>query len=94
MIYSIWNPMLGNYDYYEGPEPTLNRSLPARISGIAPEDAAYALPRTAQHVGRGPVAKGVVAERKGAFASLGEWEDHFKWIGLAVAGWLLWRASR
>lgn len=94
MIYSVWNPHLGNYDYYDGPEPPLSRSLSTRASGIAPEDAAYALPSVAKHVGRGPVAKGVIAERKGALAALGEWEGTFKWVGLAVAGILLWRFMR
>jgi hypothetical protein len=67
MIYSVWNQNARAYDYYESSgavpisSPSPRHLKSTETLGIPPEKAGWPLPPSARLVGRGQVAKGVIA---------------------------------
>lgn len=67
MLYSVWNPSIRAFDYYDSPgTPALTNApkpdhLRARELGSTIEQAAWPLPADAVKVGRGLQAQGMVA---------------------------------
>lgn len=67
MVYSVWRPELGRYDYYETPPSVGDTQTPIphifkrREIGVTPEEASWKLPASAKRTGSGMAAKGVVA---------------------------------
>lgn len=98
MLYSVWDPSARSYDYYQTaaaaptapPDPT---HLERKALGLATEEAAWPLPSDARWVGRGAVARGVVAAKRGALGSFAGGKTAPA-IGFALAAWLLWRSMR
>jgi hypothetical protein len=93
MIYSVWSWGKKQYDYYhtdeDPPFVPKARSLPASSIGIAPEDAAAPLPKSAVPAGSGVDAKGYIAVHGGP-----EGIDKSKiaiFVGLTIAAYGLWK---
>jgi hypothetical protein len=102
-LYSVWNPHARHYEYYQAagdeplgpPDP---RHMPRRPAlGVAPTSAAWPLPAGARLVGRGPYARGKVAETSARRASgMGDgdwWSSDLRWIlglGSVVVAFMFW----
>ena len=88
MMYSVWNQGQKGYDYYQTQTPhnkVNSRSpghIPTKTLGATVPQAAWPLPAGAKLIGRGDIARGHVAARKG-FAGLGQSEG-----GPGLALWL------
>jgi hypothetical protein len=74
VIYSVWNQGRRGYDYYETSEPArANAPMPRHVGGgsslgIVPDALAWPLPSDAREIGFGPLARGLIAEKKDGFA--------------------------
>lgn len=94
MVYSVWRPELGLYDYYEDGRREVGPPVPSHIpvgsSGIVPEAAAYPLPADARRTGRGAEARGMVA-RLGGVDGGSNWTVP---LGLVLIGYGLYRFTR
>lgn len=98
MTYSVWDPAARTYLYYEDgvndPRPPVAKHLPSRELGVASGNAGWPLPTSAKLVGKGPVAKGMIATRNQAGA-LGDVSlSQRNWLiigGFGLAAWGLWK---
>lgn len=100
MIYSVWNQGARKYDYYESPEvqKQLHAPVPSHIPaaelGANIDQAAWPLPASAVIVGRGDVAKGRIAVRRGAQALSGIPDrSTVAMFGLGLVAFLLWKTG-
>lgn len=107
MIYSLWVPDRGGYQYFEVPErrglgddlpvPRLAQSSPI---GVASTSIGRTIPLSGKLVGAGPLAKGSVAplDRTGlSGGDVAEQMTRMLWVGAAAlvglwAGWY-WRGK-
>lgn len=105
MIYSVYNPTSKTYDYYEGPGPGGTHAGTPPIArgrnalGATPEQASWKVPAGAKRVGRGPVARGRIAELGGLSSfGLGDVGDiaanPLAFAALAVAGYFMYKRMR
>ena len=102
MRYSVWNGQ--QYDFYEAPGSLRDGvfapspKIRARRSlGVAPEEAATALPRGAKLVGRGSFPQGTIATCNGGESPLGMLDFDSPTVRLVTAGaaiYAIYRAFR
>jgi len=97
VIYSVYRPETGVYDYYETPEQTAKNPDPQFLTGrgataalgLSSTDAGWQLPGNARKVGEGKQARGMIATRNGG--SLGGFEVPGGGFGVAaILGGLWW----
>jgi hypothetical protein len=101
MIYSIFSPERGEYDYFESPDQLpLNADLPvpslppvAGQIGVPAMDAGRPLPGNAKPIGRGWHAHGMLARRSGGLGAFslnpsGAW---MVVVAGAIAAWLWYK---
>ena len=102
MIYSIFIPERGEYEYYESADVQLplNADLPvpalpaiAGQIGVPAIDAGRPLPANAKPIGRGWHARGMVAQRRGGLGAFslnpsGAW---MVVVAGAIAAWLWYK---
>jgi len=78
MVFSVWRPAIGRYDYFETPaleaefyEPAQPKHLKggAKGVGVSVERATWALPSNAVHTGQGTAAKGMIAQKHSAMGA-------------------------
>lgn len=91
MIYSLWDPALRAYRYFETSEPEDSHARPAHLRpdrlGLAPEQAGWPLPPGARPVGSGALAKG-------RLAGLAGMPTPVPWTALAAVAALAWLALK
>jgi hypothetical protein len=96
-LYSVWNPGVHAYDYYQGMGAALRDGVFAEPAtrrqgsaiGLTPDEAADRLPSGAKKVGSGDVAKGTIA-------SLGAAPENSTTalLLLGVAALILWKVAK
>jgi hypothetical protein len=99
MIYSVWNPSLGAFDYFEGAheQSQLNAEKPqhlvSRTLGATVEQAAWPAPGNLRQIGSGTEAIGRIATRRiGALGDSVIGELSLVKAGLlAISGYLAWK---
>lgn len=76
MTYSVWDPASRMYDYYATPAAAKDVEVPSSKHlrgdtpiGLPAEGAAWPLPANAKRIGRGRIAKGMIASRGGSALS-------------------------
>ena len=95
MRYSVWNPAIRAYDYYQARgDGKIHAGAPPRVVssslGATPDQAAWPLPADAVKTGSGEMPQGRIASREpGQFVI-----DLPKSVFYAAIGYLLWRALR
>lgn len=96
MVYSVWDPVKHVYTYYNGPAlPYGEVPAPKHISpeplGVAPDGAAWPLPRNVVKIGEGREARGMIASAGTEPVGTLGW---LVVVGLLVAGYSLNKALR
>lgn len=96
MLYSVWKPELGLYEYYQDGKHVLDEQPTPKIRnktklGVTLSDASWKLPSGAKNVGSGTNAKGIIVHP----SSLGDWDlagpSLIYIAGLAIGAWFLYR---
>lgn len=99
MIYSVWNHEAQGYDYYEGKPVAKQPFVPGHTRpkglGLAPEEAAWPLPKGAIFRGRGHEVRGMVAHKRTFSPLSGILDDvvtdPIKLVLATLAGVWIWR---
>ena len=106
MVYSVYDYLARQYDYYQGPAATPSSGWFRKPTGDQniPERLAARLPPSAKKVGSGQQARGLIATREPGMGAIqgagprgtadGTGTSWLTWAGIFLAGWWLGRRGR